>query len=73
MQIISVLNLVLHVGLLAEVAILFMAVKLKMLNDQIADGTATAFFLLILAAVVVLYFIESYENRKYHRMRERRR
>ena len=73
MQIIFVLNLVLHVGLLAEVALLFMAGKLKMLNDQIADRTATVFFLLILAAVAVLYFIESYENRKYHQMREKRK
>lgn len=73
MQVIFILNLILHIGLSAEVIMLIMTLKLKMLNDYIADSIAMAFFLLILVAVGVLYCIESYENRRYHRMRERRK
>ena len=73
MQVLFVLNIILHAGLLAEVSLLFMTVKLKILNAQMAEGAAVAFFLLFLAAVGVLYCVDSYENRKYHRMREKRK
>lgn len=73
MRIVFVLNIVMHIGLLAEVSVLLLSVKLKLLNGQAAEGAATVFFLLVLAAFGVLYCIESYENRRYHRMREKRR
>ena len=73
MRIVFVLNIIMHIGLLAEVSVLLLSVELKLLNGQAAEGAATVFFLLVLAAFGVLYCIESYERRRYHRMREKRR
>lgn len=71
-RIMFALNLILHVAFLPEQLLLLM-VELNVLNNQVADGAATVFFIVILVVWLSFYFIEGYENRKYHRMRERRR
>ena len=72
MQIIFVLNIVLHIGFLAETSMLLM-VEAGILNKHVVNWVALAFFLLLLITWGTMCFILRYEYRKYYRVKEKRR